>query len=277
MEKRVKGRSPTEKVNKRVNRQINRQISIIAHRAINHINPENSLSAFEWAMRKGYSIELDVYLTKDGVPVISHDKNLERLFGVACSIPETSYVSLKKLRFKSDSTQSIPSFEEVCQLYSKIKPKNFFFCIQIKDMYQKNVMEKTYELVKKYALPKECFFFEVDKNAWPLVVYMKKNIPQMLVGLHLPENSPNYNEKDFYKMDVLWVDEITFDWMNKKMVDMTHKLGKKAYAISAELIPHSKNAHHYRRRWKDLINYGFDGICTDHPEELEIFLKSLRV
>lgn len=250
---------------------------IIAHRAINFINPENSLPAFEWAMKKGYSIELDIYLTKDGIPVVSHDSSLDRLFDGKGKITEMTLLEIRKFSFKNDNKVKMPTFEEVCQLYQRIKPKNFFFCIQIKDMYQKGVMEKTYELVKKYSLPKESFCFEVDNNTWPLVDWMKKNIPKMPVALHLPETSNHYDEKYFKIADVIWADEIEKEWMSKKMVDLAHRNGKKIYAISAELIPHSKNALLYRKRWKDIINYGFDGICTDHPEELEMFLRENKV
>ncbi len=264
MEKRIKERSP------------NKEISIISHRAINYLHPENSLAAFEWAMKKDYSIELDIQMSKDSVPMISHDLDISRLFNGKGNITDIIYSKLKSYNYISHPDMKMPSFEDVCLLYKKIKPKDFFICIQIKDMYQKDAMIKTFELVKKYNLPKECFFFEVDKNAWPLVEYMKKNIPQMNVGLHLPEQSNNYNKDDFLKADVIWADEITIDWMTKEMVDMAHSCNKKIFAISAELIPHSKNAPYYRKRWKDLVDYGFDGICTDHPEELEIFLKSIK-
>lgn len=57
----------------------------IAHRGF-HDNrgecPENSLPAFERAIQMGYGIELDVQLTKDGVPVVFHDWDLKRAAGV---------------------------------------------------------------------------------------------------------------------------------------------------------------------------------------------------
>ena len=42
------------------------------HDAQNNI-PENSMAAFLKAVENGYGIELDVQLTKDGIPVIFHD------------------------------------------------------------------------------------------------------------------------------------------------------------------------------------------------------------
>ena len=56
---------------------------ISAHRGL-HYNepsfPENSLAAIKNAHDKGFeSVELDIKLTKDNVPILSHDNNLARM------------------------------------------------------------------------------------------------------------------------------------------------------------------------------------------------------
>jgi glycerophosphoryl diester phosphodiesterase len=56
----------------------------IAHRGLHDSNKsrwENTLSAFDAAARRGYSIECDVHLSSDGVPVVIHDDDLKRLTG----------------------------------------------------------------------------------------------------------------------------------------------------------------------------------------------------
>ena len=49
----------------------------IAHRGLyNRLDtPENSMKAFENAILKGYAIELDINMTKDGHLVVFHDSN----------------------------------------------------------------------------------------------------------------------------------------------------------------------------------------------------------
>ena len=57
-----------------------------AHRGLYDNNseaPENSMAAFRRAVEHGYGIELDVQLSKDGVPVIFHDFDLARACGVS--------------------------------------------------------------------------------------------------------------------------------------------------------------------------------------------------
>ena len=55
----------------------------LAHRGLHEVDtiPENSLAAFAAAAAAGYGVELDVTLSRDRVPVISHDPTLERSAG----------------------------------------------------------------------------------------------------------------------------------------------------------------------------------------------------
>lgn len=53
--------------------------AIVAHRGASHSHPENTLPAFAAALELGVElIELDVRLTKDGVPVVIHDADVSR-------------------------------------------------------------------------------------------------------------------------------------------------------------------------------------------------------
>ena len=87
---------------------------LFAHRGL-HDNrsgaPENSMAAFRKAAEAGYGIELDVQLTKDGVPVIFHDFSLER----ACSEPglvrDHTYEELMKYRLFG-SEERIPALKD---------------------------------------------------------------------------------------------------------------------------------------------------------------------
>ena len=60
-----------------------------AHRGL-HGNgvPENSLWAFQLARDKGYGIELDVHLMKDGQLAVIHDTSLLRTAGVDMTTPK---------------------------------------------------------------------------------------------------------------------------------------------------------------------------------------------
>ncbi len=54
---------------------------MLAHRGGRHSTPENTLAAFEHALRLRTGIELDVHLTRDGQVAVFHDSSLERMCG----------------------------------------------------------------------------------------------------------------------------------------------------------------------------------------------------
>ena len=71
---------------------------IIAHRGASDHALENSLRAFDMASRFGADMwELDVHNSADGVPMISHDDHLERVFGVDACISELTLAQLQAL------------------------------------------------------------------------------------------------------------------------------------------------------------------------------------
>ena len=51
---------------------------VYGHRGMVQQYPENTMAAFKACVDAGISIELDVYLTKDGVPVVIHDSTVDR-------------------------------------------------------------------------------------------------------------------------------------------------------------------------------------------------------
>lgn len=61
--------------------------------------------------------------------------------------------------------------------------------------------------------------------------------------------------------------------ITKELVNLAHSVGKPIYAISPELIAESVFNADIERRWKELVEVGVDGICTDEPLELSRFLK----
>lgn len=78
----------------------------IAHRGIHDKYLENTIKAFEEAVKNNYIIELDVRLTKDNQVVVYHDYNLKRLFGINRDINDLTLKEIKKYKY-------IPTLKEV--------------------------------------------------------------------------------------------------------------------------------------------------------------------
>jgi glycerophosphoryl diester phosphodiesterase len=102
--------------------------------------PENSIGAFRYAVEAGAGgIELDVYLSEDGVPVVFHDDSLERMTGTAGKIKLLTLPEIKKLRLLSadgrPSKETIPTLAEVLDLVDRYRQSapTFVVNIEIKD------------------------------------------------------------------------------------------------------------------------------------------------
>lgn len=92
---------------------------VFAHRGASAYALENSLKAFEKALELGADgIELDVQVSKDGVPVVYHDPQLSRLAGSNKLVNECSLEQLQRFKLGKPwrrllSTDKISTFEEV--------------------------------------------------------------------------------------------------------------------------------------------------------------------
>ncbi len=77
--------------------------------------PENSMPAFAAAADKGYGIELDIRLTRDGRVVVFHDGSLERVCGLKKPVDALSLAELKELKLLG-TEERIPEFGEFLAL-----------------------------------------------------------------------------------------------------------------------------------------------------------------
>lgn len=90
----------------------------IAHRGLHDDNQgicENSLSAFRAAADAGYAIECDVRLSADGVPMVFHDDDLDRLTERSGPVDSLTAAELETLRI-GRTQDTIPTFRSLLDL-----------------------------------------------------------------------------------------------------------------------------------------------------------------
>jgi len=72
---------------------------LIAHRGDCRNYPENSIAAVTAALQAGARlVEIDVQFSADRIPVLFHDRGLERMTGVSGSVLDTNFADLPMLR-----------------------------------------------------------------------------------------------------------------------------------------------------------------------------------
>jgi glycerophosphoryl diester phosphodiesterase len=147
----------------------------IAHRGFHGSDaPENSMLAFERAMDHGYAIELDVHLTKDGVPVVFHDETLTRLTDANGKVSDYILKSLKSLRLQG-TDQDIPTLQEVLNRVGGRTP----LVIELKVIHHDGEMEqKVYDLLKDYDGDYAIQSFNPYTCRW-----FREHAPEVFLGL----------------------------------------------------------------------------------------------
>jgi glycerophosphoryl diester phosphodiesterase len=98
---------------------------VIGHRGAKAYAPENTLESIETAASLGVQwVELDVKLTRDGVPIIFHDDELDRTTNGTGLVAQTNYEDLRDLDAgswfgESFSRVRIPTLEEAVDVLLK--------------------------------------------------------------------------------------------------------------------------------------------------------------
>lgn len=107
---------------------------------------ENSTAAYKKAAEYGYPIEIDLYLSKDGVLFSFHDKTLKRMTGEDGYIYDKTAEQLKSLRLQN-TNERIPTFNEVLEIAENKVP----LLIEIKNQPDKTVVDKIVKRLKNYG------------------------------------------------------------------------------------------------------------------------------
>lgn len=154
--------------------------------------PENSLACFQAAIEKGFAIELDIQLSSDGVAMVFHDADLERMCGVQGKIWEYTAAQLKEMKLLG-TEETIPTFEETLALINGQVP----LLVEYKmDKADTAVCAAGQALLDKYNgdYAIQCF----DPRA---LLWYKKNAPQVARG----QLAEDFWENETYKGQPLYL------------------------------------------------------------------------
>ena len=102
-------------------------VTLVAHRGMRSVAPENTTASFNEAGRHGYwGAECDVYRTKDGVWIVSHDRHTYRMMDVSAFIEKKTYDELMAMnvdngvnidKYKDLKMCSLEEYLEICKNY----------------------------------------------------------------------------------------------------------------------------------------------------------------
>lgn len=151
-----------------------------AHRGLHKEGiPENSMAAFRAALEKGYGIELDIHLMKDGNLAVIHDSSLLRTAGADVRIEDLTAQDLENYPLEG-TEEKIPLFRDVMALYEGKAP----MIVELKpvDSNHAALTEAACEILKDYQGVYCMESFDPRCIQW-----LRKNRPEIIRG-QLTEN-----------------------------------------------------------------------------------------
>ncbi|MEA5012162.1 MAG: glycerophosphodiester phosphodiesterase [Angelakisella sp.] len=165
-----------------------------AHRGLHNTDagiPENSLPAFEHAVKNGYGIELDVQLTADHCLVVFHDDDTQRMCGKQLIVSQSTMDELWQLRL-GNTKERIPLLEDVLRVVGGRVP----LIIEIK--YQKRYPQLCKALMVQLEGYRGKYCIE---SFHPFVVrWLYKHVPQVPRGIL----SMNYAKEEKWRGDPVY-------------------------------------------------------------------------
>ncbi len=165
---------------------ISAKLEQIAHRGFSAIAPENTRVAFAKARLAGAdSLEFDLRLTQDGVPVVIHDETLDRTTrtpGRICDITWQQMQTLDAGSWFNETFQgeSIPSLEQALEEVAQF-PQFAYLDIKSDPSWTSQAIDRVLEIIQSYQLGDRCFVCSFDTA---LLASFREKSPHCHLGYH---------------------------------------------------------------------------------------------
>lgn len=231
--------------------------SIIAHRGASAYAPENTLSAFDLAVKQNaHAIELDAKLSSDGHVVVIHDQTVNRTTNGSGRVSDLPLLELKELDAGCNFDVSfcgerIPTLDEVFsnfgdKIYINVELTNY------KDPFN-DLAYRVIKLIRKYRLSQRVLLSSFNPLA---LIQFHHHIPDVPIGLlAYPGMSKLWLTWPFNKVIYINSFHAPEQDVTPVIVDRTHRKGKKLYVYTVNQSDSMIK----------LFSWGVDGIFTDDP------------
>ncbi|WP_099975091.1 glycerophosphodiester phosphodiesterase [Lactobacillus terrae] len=225
--------------------------TVVGHRGDPIKAPEETFQSFDTAFNEGADyVELDVHESSDGVLVVSHDINLERITGSNVNVNEQTFANIQKLT--QQNGEPVHSLDEVFEHYQD--NPNAKFLIETKKL-KNNVptdMEDNLKVsIDKYHMQDRVMFHSFYTKSLKKESEIMPDIPRIYIAKTL-------KKINFEILQYVTGVNLSSKIVTEDIVDELHGAGKSVYAWDEM----NENA----KKWNTLINKPIDGVVTNYPE-----------
>lgn len=231
---------------------------IFAHRGASASAPENTLAAFELALRQGADgIELDAKLTADKQVVVIHDQTVNRTTEGSGRVREITLADLRRLDAGSHfdvafQGEPIPTLEEVFKAVGQLTYVN----VELTNYASPfdDLPERVAVLVRRYKLSRRVIFSSFNPVA---LLRIRRQVPEAPVGLLAMPGSGGALARSWFGRTL-----VHYNSLHPEQRDVTAALVKNAHRRGCKVFVWTVNKEEQMRR---LFNMQVDGIFTDDP------------
>ncbi len=237
-----------------------KRVLIIAHRGASKHAPENTLPAFEAALRtKCDLIELDYYHSADKVPVVLHDKDLDRTTNAAAVLGKTKLeldeVNLSDLQKLDAGAWFKPQF-------AGVKVPTLVESLHLIQSGGMTLIERKVgdaeTIVKLLDEKKLRGHVVVQAFDWKYIAACHKLAPDLVLGCLGSKELTSERIAEAKQTGAAAIGWREGD-LTAENIAAVHSAGLKCWAYTVN----------DRRRGKQLIDAGIDGLITDDPAYMQ--------
>jgi len=180
-------------VKPRIDSRKRRMPSVIAHRGYKAKYPENSMLAFDEALKAGaQALETDLHITRDDVVVLSHDPTLSRCFGRKDKIIDQTWDEIEDLRTIAQPHVAMPRLKDLLEYLAQPGMEEVWLILDIKlDNDADDVMRLIASTIASVSpSPHRPWEERIVLGVWaakylPLASKYSPNFPVMHIGFKL--------------------------------------------------------------------------------------------
>ncbi|WP_455661490.1 glycerophosphodiester phosphodiesterase [Pradoshia sp.] len=236
------------------------KIDIVAHRGASGYAPENTIAAFDLAVKmKADYIEIDVQRTKDGKLILIHDTTVDRTTDGTGKVGDLTYKEIRRLDAGSWMSEKykgekVPTFEEVLKRYKG----KIGILIELKspELYP-GIEGEVAKLLKAYHLDKprnekvivQSFNFDSMKEADQL-------LPRIPIGVLINKTADTTDAAIEQFSAYAEYYNPSYGLVTAELVTKAHEEGMKVQSWTARS----------RETVQFLLEMKVDGIITDYPD-----------
>ena len=249
------------------------KLYIEGHRGVNKELYQNSIPSIKQAIKYDLdSIELDIWLSKDKIPIIFHGWKYGQL-SLHCENVEDTDLTINSLTSEEiaqyelkENGQKIPTFNEVLDLCKN----KIFINVEIKDPNINDTFKEVIKLIEEKNMISQIAISSFHHEYYDLVLKYNNEHDEKIEFGYLYYDQRDKDDFKPYKFNTNGCS------MNVYQKDITKEMVEKAHENNiAILVWFKMKDKESNELYQKLFDYGIDVMCCNEPKKAKEFRDNI--